>query len=123
MQNLRSQKILYCAYIWPPKNCVFTRASLLSFAVAILPLTVFFLEYFSISGIATILGPEVLLSFLLCLSPFFLSSFLSYYVFLLCLHTQPLQLSFPPSFLLRDLWQIIESNKMYSSLWFQMCKV
>ena len=26
-QNLRLQKILHCAYIWPPENCVFTRPS------------------------------------------------------------------------------------------------
>lgn len=60
-----------------------------------------FSQLFSVSGIATTLEWEASLSFLLDL---------------LYLHTQLLELSFPPSFLLSYLWQLMESNKLYSSL-------
>lgn len=41
---------------------------------------------------------------------------LSFLPDLLCPHTHPLGLSFPPSILLQYLWQLMESDKLYSRL-------
>lgn len=62
--KLEMQKILHCAYIWPPENCLYK--ALPAFIHGSHPaLTVFFLVYFSISGTTTTLGLEAFFSFLL----------------------------------------------------------
>ena len=99
-QNLRCRKYSIVP-IFGLLKIVFTRPSLLSFTAPIL------LLLFSSWCISLFLG--------LPLSWDWKHSFLSYWD-CLCLHIQPRQLSFPPSFLLRDLWQLTESNKTYSSL-------